>query len=206
MTRILNDSDSLQNVHCFVLPQRVCSLYDERISFNDDVGDIALYLHKKKVARFMFQNVQRSEKDVSATAALVKDRLMFHSFRASMTAQNIVVLFDRRAAAQTESDSLWIFECDDVNSLPELTANHFIGFSFERDSERTRSWLHFGAQQRLRFFPEHVVSIIPRLFVRSAKMNEFTFLKEIYSDRYKHGWSPPLRDEHFDRFYKMLTG
>ena len=57
----------------------------------------------------------------------------------------------------------------------------FVGFNFEVAAERTRTWLRFGREQRLRFFLEMLTSLVPHLFVCSARESEQRFLRKVYA-------------------------
>ena len=110
-------------------------------------------------------------------------------------------LIDRR----NDDDLLYLFKCDGIENVKELTTNHYLGMHFDiNDVARVR--LHYGFEQRLRFWPEHLVWFIPRLFVKEKKRNEYRFAKRVYSDDYKHGFCVNLSDPMFDRYYKILTG
>ena len=84
-----------------------------------------------------------------------------------------------------------------------LRSNHFIGLDFniynkmnenneeykDNNNENNKVIAHllYGNNKRIRFYPEILINIIPRLFVKPL-MNEYKFLKLIYSNNYKHGF------------------
>ena len=100
---------------------------------------------------------------------------------------------------------LWVFECADFSEFPELESNHFLGFEFEV-GDAVKSWMRFGVGQKLRFFPEFLVSVALQLFKTPATLNEMTFLEKVYGDQFKHGWAVPLDDPEFNAFYKCIVG
>ena len=69
-----------------------------------------------------------------------------------------------------------------------------------------KCWLIYGVGQRLRFYPEYAVWIIPNLFVRSTTMTTFKVVAAVYGEHYKHGWRVALDDKEFNRYYHIITG
>ena len=69
-----------------------------------------------------------------------------------------------------------------------------------------RCWLIFGMGQRLRFYPEYAVWIIPHLFVRSTTISMYKVVQKLYGEHYKHGWRVDLDDEIFNKYYHIITG
>eukprot|EP01084_Bolivina_argentea_P286786 492021_1 len=55
--------------------------------------------------------------------------------------------------------------------------------------------------------PEHLTSIIPRLFVKNKnfKMSHYENTKRLYDDSYKHGFAVDLTDPIFNKYYKIAT-
>merc|ERR1712129_586959 len=98
-------------------------------------------------------------------------------------------------------DALWLFECEDLSQFPELTNGNALAFDFKLDTDRARAWLRFGIGQRIRFFPEMLTSLIPKLFARSGQRTQFQTLKKLYAAQFKNGWNVLLRDEQFERAY-----
>ena len=68
-----------------------------------------------------------------------------------------------------------------------------------------KSYLLYGIQSRLRFYPECLVSIVPRLFCKLDKISSYQFMKMLYNNEYKHGFCTDLNDPVFNKYYKMIT-
>ena len=66
--------------------------------------------------------------------------------------------------------------------------------------------MQFGVGQSFRFYPEFLVTILPKLFVASSTMKQWKALKKLYGDKYKKGWTVDLEDTEFNALYKAITG
>ena len=95
--------------------------------------------------------------------------------------------------------------------LSNLRSNHVIELQYHIQFDRKSNGkhvavhLHFGDNQRIRFWPEQLIWFIPRLFLKdNSKSKEF--LNRIYSNEYRHGFRVKLDDVVFSKYYKMLTG
>ena len=179
------------DIHCYVVPKAVRCLYDPRICVKgeDVFGDTPDYLKSKGV--------------VAQPISFASLREQIDLIADETASTTIVVLIDRRRSVDATG---FVFECDDFSAFPELRNNYFIGIDYEvcRGHEQpagryVRAWLNFGDQQRLRFFPEQLVSVLPRLFAKSGDVN-YKFLQRVYGDAFKHGLSTNLRDSVFEKF------
>ena len=184
-------------IQCYVVPKAVHLLWDPQIRSQnkDEVADIIAYLKGEGV-----------KVRLCGIGALQKQ---FQEI-ATREATTIVVLVDRRCH---DAAKAIVFECDDFAAFLEMRNIHFIGVEYEvscgqkRKTERTaRAWLNLGNQQRLRFFPEHLVSVLPRLFAKSGNVKQYRFLQRVYGDAFKHGVSTDLGDAMFVKYYKIITG
>ena len=95
--------------------------------------------------------------------------------------------------------------------LKQFRKNHVIELEYQikvdpnGDGKAVRAYLHFGDQQKVRFWPEQLVRLIPRLFLKdNTKLKQH--LKRVYSNEYRHGFHTKLDDVDFTKYYKMLTG
>eukprot|EP01084_Bolivina_argentea_P150498 262828_1 len=74
------------------------------------------------------------------------------------------------------------------------------------NSNKVSAYFRYGIDQKLRFYPEMLVSLIPRFFIKPSDVSAANFADKIYSNDYKHGWSIDLTDDIFDEYYKKITG
>ena len=67
------------------------------------------------------------------------------------------------------------------------------------------SYLLYALNERHRFYPEMLTSIIPKLFVKPSNMTYYEYLTKIYDHSFKHAWSVDLNDKEFNKYYKLIT-
>eukprot|EP01084_Bolivina_argentea_P090394 162910_1 len=60
-------------------------------------------------------------------------------------------------------------------------------------------------ENKMRFFPEYLTTIIPRFFKKDEKLNYYERIEKIYDDKYKHGFGVELNDPIFNKLYKQIT-
>ena len=102
------------------------------------------------------------------------------------------MIIDRRE----QRDLLYIIPLNEEtinndNNFIDLETNYFLGFEFnvigknENDDDskqRVIAYLKFGVGERIRFFPEMLTSIIPRLFTRKKEINQNEYINMLYSN------------------------
>ena len=198
------------NIFCSVIPEKVVSLYDDEAVYEHSIGDIAEWLSSGSwsvdMGRHRVYSVEQDE------VMEIVERIEECSGSIKVDeAELIVLVFDRRNWIKIGTERLTVFRCQSMDSVVELTSNHFIGMHFNVECGGkgpsdcvARSWLHYGNGQRLRFWPEQLVWFIPRLFV-NRKQSGYRFAERLYSDHFKHGFCLKLNDPIFDRFYLILT-
>eukprot|EP01083_Nonionella_stella_P271336 919428_1 len=67
------------------------------------------------------------------------------------------------------------------------------------------AYFSFGFNGMTRFFPQMLVSIMPRFFRRPHHLSEAEYLRKIYSNPFKNGWCVTLEDHFFEKYYKQIT-
>ena len=87
-----------------------------------------------------------------------------------------------------------------ANNGFEFCANNFGGLLLSNGSLRGPP-PHNAFGQRLLFFPEQLVSVIPRLFICSTTMTHYDFVQRLYGDAFKHACNVKLDDAAFDALY-----
>lgn len=187
-------SDDL-HIHCYVIPKTVRLLYDRRILFHNEIADADAYLSGITGNFDSFEAT--SHKDHRFLREALKKHVSMDNIPAA-----IAVLSDRRTGV------IYVFHCSAFSSFPELRRNHLIGIDYAISSghSRARAWLNFGEEQRLRFYPEHLISVLPRLFGKTADTTSCKFLQRVFGDDFKHAICTDLADPIFDKFYKIITG
>ena len=202
------------DVFCCVIPQDVVSIYDENISkfHSYFIQDIKENFTGKSVEVIHQSKFQTVNLEVIELALHIQGCMKDIDLKQS---RFIVFLIDRRGSEKTGTESHLVLRCHSLESVSDLTNNHFIGIHYDisfanddeskEDSEKTvKCWLRYGNEQCLRFWPEQLIWFIPRLFVK-RKRSAYAFLKKLYADDYKHGFCVKLKDSVFEKYYKILT-
>ena len=216
-------SSSIETIRAYVIPRSVVSVYDQSFEFFVDIPSVDKYMMQKESYIYVFRcgSITSSSYTVCDIAMLIQnlydDIRIIGESRSDIPddrPMNIGIVFDRRVSNKSENQNLVVFECRDWQSFGELKWNNLIGFDFELDGEGNtkndgslvRAYLNFGVRQRVRFYPEFMVSLVPKLFVSPSKMTEYEVIDRLYSSNYKHGWRVHLDDEEFNVIYKAITG
>ena len=198
------------NVRIRIIPQSIVSVYDQEKEWQiDGIGCIDEFLKNAGVSSYGLQSVPLSRQlGVEAKAKLIQSVFANIIWQSTPEFHDaIVMLIDRRncyAEDMNGHETLWIFQCTDKETLDPLDRNHFIGFDFEI-GKVVKAWWRFGEYQKIRFFPEYITSLIPRMFV-TPDMNPMDYLMKIYDSDFKHQWRVSLDDPTFNLYCKAITG
>eukprot|EP01084_Bolivina_argentea_P033238 61505_1 len=121
---------------------------------------------------------------------------------------NILVVVDR---SSNNTDVLHLSTYEDAAKLRNLDRNYLIGMDFhitktDNDIHDTiRAYLKYGIDQSIRFYPETLTSIVPRLFFRNSTETFSEYMFKLHANDFKHGFSCDLFDPGFNAIYKTLT-
>ena len=195
-----------------VIPNGLCSRYDTNDEYQPNVPLMEKYLKRVSSSKFQIYHVFQS--GVDNVIGMAQELMQCVESMKGSHLNNFVIVFDRRNMENAEPVSVWIFVCSQWSQLSDLERNYFISFEFRiscyedtnEDGTIVRSWLTFGVAQRLRFYPEYVVWIIPHLFVRATTTTTYKMVQALYDESYKHGWRVSLDDEEFNEYYHIITG
>ena len=210
----MNEMKSLQ-IRSVVIPTAICSRYDVAVQFQQTLANLDEYV--RDIATSDIYASRNIDADISNICDIVEviQRLISHLRNNKMSHNVIVIIFHRQRAADRSRTGISLFGCDDVSKLEKFRQNYFLSFDFHVSRARviskghgetmTGCWMHFGVGQKLRFYPEYAVWIIPHLFVRSTRLTAHQFLERIYSEHYKHGWRVSLDDPIFNKYYHIIT-
>merc|ERR1712228_1022061 len=127
---------------------------------------------------------------------------------------NIVV---KRAASNDGSDFVYLYEINDEREHNELFysfySSYLLSFHFvicQKPKNVVRCYLNYAINEQLRFYPQHLVDILPQLFKKPKyeKMSEYytKYIERIYQRDFRNAWSVDLYDFDFNAKYKELTG
>eukprot|EP01084_Bolivina_argentea_P253504 425850_1 len=97
---------------------------------------------------------------------------------------------------------------DSLNKLHELDENYFISLQFRiLQKNIVRCHLFYGTNTncRMRFYPEHLTTIIPKFFLKNCDVNYYQNMQKLFDAKYKHGFATDLNDAVFNKYYKIIT-
>ena len=203
------------SIHCIVMPQSVVSLYDHKVEHAPSIEDVAGFLKARCLRSLEGDPLAMNTTDLKEIKKSILDTQV--DFTKNECTKHVIILVDRRShskkmrkKSQRQFVSIYIFRDSVFIQLAELRRNHLLEIQYEAfqlESDETsiiRSYLHFGNNQCIRFWPEQLVWFIPRLFLIDQD-EAHVHLKRIYSDEYRHGFRLKLDDPVFDKYYKILT-
>ena len=201
-------------IRSIVVPEAVVSIYDSHIDHQSSIQIVEEHLKSVSPSNtHLYRQILPNIKDIgSMTQSLFQMFKVILQMGPLHSTGDIVFVFNRRKGANTAT----VFQCDDHNELIDLYQNYFIGFDFKLQWEPhgdnrsapkqvVRCWMRFGVNQRIRFYPELLLWIVPRLFARSDKVSANEMMKRLYGAEYKWGWRVCVDDPVFDRFYHIIT-
>ena len=201
MVNRLRDDVRVQNefrVKCVVVPKAVTSIYEPTRTYRRQIDEITSFLHKEKPIPVQIEHITDILTDLVTSAMATASSHLTPSY---------CIIIDRNVLEKEGLVRTHIFNCNDWSNLSQLDRNYNLGMEFEMTPRKViRCHLTFGMAQRVRFFPEQLVWILPSLFRRSSTMTAYAFLKKMYGAKYKWGWSVSLRDESFETYHHILTG
>ena len=197
--RNTNDGNTKSQIKitAMVIPKSIVCIYDQQSRISHTVDAIVDYLRSKNI--WEYQRIVLEENDQ-------KKVLQILNFATLNQLTTLFVIIDRRHI-NLSKDILFVIPNVTIN-LKELYQNYFIGFDFDINTsiDTVSSHLIYALNQQLRFFPEMLTGIIPRIFVKPSRISEAEYLDKIYDHPYKHGWCVDLNDESFNGLYKIITG
>eukprot|EP01083_Nonionella_stella_P064965 169829_1 len=187
-------------VQCIVIPQAVSCVYGEHILFNDGIGTIERYLVNQAQITDFYKTRFKSDaiKQPMDIASKIESHCNLDDITANHTSK-LMMIIDRRRSMNHDAqyDSMYIFPYQNNNRFSELKANYFVCFHFKimrnigidtNKRNKVMAYFSFGFNGMTRFFPQMLVSIMPRFFRRPHHLSEAEYLRKIYSNPFKNGW------------------
>ena len=214
VNEMMKNNKSLSGLHILsaVIPNGIFSRYDADDEYQPTISSAQSLLERTAVSETHIScSIQCAISNVPKMASTIS-KLIQSDIIHSEPMNNIAIIFDRNNRSENQWQTVTVFKCTEWSKLEELRTNYFILFDFRvfgttgRGKHVVRCWLTFGLDQRLRFYPEHAVWIIPTLFVRSTKMTTYEVVHALYGEDYKHGWRVALDDEVLNKYYHIITG
>ena len=198
-----NGEDLHFRVEMVIIPESIECVFDGRLVDEDTlrIGYIDRYLLENECPKYTKRTVV---KDAHRSAVNVEQTLhRLHSqYLDECPSSDLLFIVDRRSEHQ---NILYFAPFPDHFPLDILRRKYCLGMSFATFSEYgiTRCHLHFGVDRKMRFFPEHSVSVLPVLFRGGAHSERMKEMK--YGVEYKHGFALRLKDPLFITEYLRCT-
>ena len=182
-------------IHSVVIPTAVCSRYDSDEIRQSSITNVNSFVNNasNNGVRYTASTADGAV-CVSEMVATVRDLIRRCRMKATYLNDFIVIVLDRSQLSDEAVQTVMVFSCCDLSKLDDFKMNYFISFDFHISgvtasrSEPLSSvhcWLTFGRGQRLRWYPEYAVWIIPFLFLRSSTMTTHKVVEALYSEHYK---------------------
>eukprot|EP01084_Bolivina_argentea_P123315 218535_1 len=203
----LHLENTVFEITSMVIPKSVSCIYDEEIQINvDSIKTIESYLlTKKNIVDFYKIRLTDAVNDTENIAMKIEDHYNINDIKTAEH-RKLMIIFDRRS----KYDSMYIFSYTDKTHFPELRTSYFVGFHFRimpmkgKNVNRISTHFMYGPNI-IRFFPEILSTIIPRIFKKPVNLSEPEYLDTIYDKEFKAGWCVTLTDDIFDFYYKHIT-
>merc|ERR1712228_825435 len=94
------------------------------------------------------------------------------------------------------------------NVFDKISKDYSLSFDFELNHKQNsvKSHIYWGCNQRVRFFPQMMHSLLPNLFNKqSFKGADYQRLRFIHSQSFKNGIAVNMNDKKFADLYKKYT-
>ena len=216
-SHLINKVNTIDNDGEFILkvciiPNKIVSIYDEGIAFSYDIDDVGGYLESKNIVSSTF-DIFSSNFDVSTITNIFVTQHSILKIKQSQMSHLLIVI-DRRSTddgngANEEVNKVYMVVANEhFNNLCKLNQNYFISLQFSITREgivRCHLFYGLGNMRNMRFYPEHLKNIVPRLFKRDSELSNHDNMEKRYDDQYKHGFAVNLNDPIFNKYYKIIT-
>eukprot|EP01084_Bolivina_argentea_P028620 53164_1 len=148
-----------------IVPKRVVSVYDEDIIYVYNIDQIAGYIESKQCISYESKTISESHSQVVSQ--------IYHKIRTIIeptVSSNVVltIIIDRKSFNEKKYSTIYLIKSRET--LSELNRNYFISMEFNiMNQNAVCCHLYYGLNEaaKMRFYPEHLIKIIPRLFVKN---------------------------------------
>ena len=171
-------------------------IYDETEAIRHTLDNIDHYLRSMNIRHYSQSTAQMFDRG----NGWLKNEFGIDSIT-DKNIRRLMVIVDRRG----DQDIVYSFPVYQSQALVELYGLYFIGFEFIVRHSTVAAYLRYGINERLRFFPEMLTTVVPRLFFRPIDVTAAEYLDVIYGNTFKHGWAVDLIDNKFNEMHKLCT-
>eukprot|EP01084_Bolivina_argentea_P315930 547505_1 len=208
------DSASTLKVKIFVIPDKVVSIYDDKVTFPCTIDQMDLFLNNNQC--YIYERATISEirsENISDINQILQNRVEYLNEQIEGQVKDLMIVVDRRRIERCNFDTIYVFR-NEESKFKQLNSNGIISLHFhvsqniETDTRVVQCHLLYGINKifYIRFFPEYLTSgVIMRMFTKKSTSNHYDIIQKIYNDQYKHGFVVSLKDPIFEKYYKIIT-
>merc|ERR1712228_278517 len=183
-----DNQTKLQSVHLIIIPNAVQSYIDENVYYKHK------YLKQLKIKQFKCQNIEMDK---------IENSDIFNQELKKIYADNaaLTIFINRKTGT--------ISVYNEFNNLfDKISKDYSLSFDFELNNKQNnvKSHIYWGCNQRVRFFPQMMHSLLPNLFNKqSFNGTDYQRLQFIHSQSFKNGIAVNMNDPIFADLYKKYT-
>eukprot|EP01083_Nonionella_stella_P054921 144941_1 len=209
------EKNTVFEVQCIVIPQSVSCVYDPHMGPVGRIGAMSKFLINKHIdfhKTRLKSNTMKSAREITKHIEL---HYNMEDVEAAESSNKLMIIIDRRASQKTKYDSMYIFPYQNNNRFSELESHYFVWMQFKivrnnnsadlQCKNKVITHFRYGLNGITRFFPEMLVSLMPRFFRKPTHLAPSEYLRQIYRNAFKNGWCVTLDDSVFDKYYHMIT-
>eukprot|EP01084_Bolivina_argentea_P078956 143292_1 len=153
-----------------IITKSVRSVYDNDILYHYAMKNISIYLESKNISEYHRNPIKTTGKYANIFDMVKSQYDIDDIIQENIT--NMIIIIDRRNSRK-QKDFLYAFTCENFDDFKALNRDYFIGFDFHiipRDNNQNTvsAYLRYGIDEVSRFYPEILVSFIPRIFCRTS--------------------------------------
>eukprot|EP01084_Bolivina_argentea_P024449 45552_1 len=196
-----HDRGKKLQIDLIIIPNAVKCIYGDQIVFEHGTGTVEEYLAEKDIFDYSRKTIK--------TEKILEDLQYLHNCN-GMEMNKLMIVIDRRKF-KNKKTILYMVPCNISDEFYKMKRNYFLGFEFiintiHGGNNMVKAYLRYGVNEKIRFYPEFLTSLIPKIFAKPEDMSEADYLLKLYSSQFKHGWCVDLNDEIFNKVYKIITG
>eukprot|EP01084_Bolivina_argentea_P282686 483935_1 len=207
---VKNQMNVIDNVNICIIPNKVISMLNRDIAYEHNKIDI-----DNIDSSFQTQiHINKMEaNDLNSIYTHIVNIYKHQQKQRSNSEQKnndidnkILIIVDRR---NVNDDLIHFMVVDENYHGDHLCCNYVLTICFFINylTNIVKCYLWWAVFQKVRFFPETVMYIIPKLFDKHLfRGSQRKRVELIHSHNFKNGWRIDLNDPRFNKWYKILTG
>eukprot|EP01084_Bolivina_argentea_P009691 18075_1 len=173
-------------------------VYDKDIKYRPNIKNMEEYV-KQNANEYKQILLDKNDINVENICKLIESNY-------DDTNTDDILIIVEKNRNKSNHDNIYFTKHAGFACLNKLKTNYLIGMEFYGRNNQMRSYLIYGNENKFRFYPETLISIVSRLFFRANNMKSWEYAFELHQNYYKHGFNLILNDKKFNKMYCQLTG